>query len=344
MKIKEIQVENYEKVLIADLGLGMSSIISIHNTHLGPSLGGLRFFPYKNEEEALFDVKRLSEAMTYKAALADLALGGGKAVIIGDPHHPDKNKILENFAAFVNTLKGKYITAKDVGTSVEDLAHIAQYCPFVAGYNHEKSSGDPSPMTAWGVYCGMKSLAGKIWPDALKSRKILIQGLGQVAFHLLEFLKNEACELIVSDIDSQKKSIANAFGAKWVDASQVFDQECDVFAPCALGGMINDHTLPQLIKSSCQLIAGGANNQLLDPILHGRALLANEIVYAPDYVINAGGLINIAVELSGYDFEKAKSKTSKIGATLDHIYELSRSQNRSMPEIALELALAKILS
>lgn len=305
---------------------GLKAIIAIHNTALGPALGGTRMWNYKTEEEALVDVLRLSKGMTYKAAAAGLNLGGGKAVIIGDPKKDKTEEMFRAFGAYVNSLAGQYITAEDVGTSVKDMEYVFMETPFVTGIPSAfGGSGDPSPYTAHGVYMAIKASAKeKFGEDSLKGMRVNVQGLGNVGHHLVEFLVNDGAQVGVADIDLSKvKMAADKFKVQVLDPTEIVVSECDVFAPCALGAVINDQTIGKL---KCKIVCGGANNQLAEH-RHGDALRELGILYAPDFVANAGGLMNVFVELEGYSSERAFDKTKQVYDNISKIYQIAKSEN-----------------
>ncbi|MCI0748654.1 MAG: leucine dehydrogenase [Verrucomicrobia subdivision 3 bacterium] len=319
---------NHEEVIFCqDRDSGLRAIIAIHDTTLGPALGGTRMWPYKSEDEALEDVLRLSRGMTYKSAAAGLNLGGGKAVIIGDPQR-DKNEILfRAFGRFVHGLNGRFITGEDVGTEVNDMVWAKMETPWVLGVPEIiGGSGDPSPITARGVYFGLKACCEAVFDSAsMRNRKIAIQGVGHVGYYLAGFLHKEGAKLFVTDIHKDRvRRCVEEFGATAVDSDKIYDVDAEIFAPCALGAIINDETVQRL---KCKIIAGGANNQLADEIKHGRMLMEKKILYAPDYVINAGGLINVANELEGYHREKALKEAESIYSTLKKIIEIARQEN-----------------
>jgi len=329
MKILQMMSEhNHEEVVFCqDKDSGLRAIIAIHDTTLGPSLGGTRMWPYKTEEEALEDVLRLSRGMTYKAAAAGLNLGGGKAVIIGDPH-ADKNEMrFRAFGRFVEGLAGRYITAEDVGTEVRDMEWVRMETQWVTGISEALGgSGDPSPVTARGVYHGMKAtVEAAFGSSSLRGKKVAIQGAGHVGYYLAEFLAKEKAKIFITDIKQDRvDKVVNDFGATAVEPNKIYSSDCDVFAPCALGAIINDETIPQF---KCKIIAGGANNQLADEKKHGKILQEKGIYYAPDYVINAGGLINVANEVEGYNREKALKEAEGIYHIVKQIFELAQKES-----------------
>ncbi|MBU0504868.1 MAG: Glu/Leu/Phe/Val dehydrogenase dimerization domain-containing protein [bacterium] len=340
MQTKEILVTGYEKVVQAELVPGVTSIIAVHNTNLGPSLGGCRFFDYHSFEDALTDALRLSEGMSYKSAMAGLPLGGGKAVIIGDPKKHKSPEIFQQFAEFVNSLEGKYITAKDVGIELEDLALIAKHTKLIRGTDAPGSSGDPSPMTAFGVYRGLQASAHYKWGDAsLKNKKVIIQGLGHVGYDTAKYLNDEGATIYATEMNPEILNRAvNELGIKPLGLDDWQNTEADIFCPCAMGAILNKQTLPRLAANGIQIVAGGANNQLHKPQADGARLRKAKILYAPDYVINAGGIINIACEFGGYSVEKAKNKTTKIYDTLLEIYDRAENENRCTALVSLQIA------
>lgn len=318
--------EHEEVVFCHDPSVGLKAIIAIHNTSLGPALGGTRMWNYKSEEEALVDVLRLSKGMTYKAATAGLNLGGGKAVIIGDSKTQKSEGLFRAFGQFVNSLNGKYITAEDVGTGVNDMEYIFMETPFVTGIPKGfGGSGDPSPYTAHGVLMGIKAAAKwQLGTDSLKAMRIAVQGLGNVGTHLVKHLVEEGALVTVSDIDPEKvKKHADLYKVKTCGPDDILFQDCDILAPCALGAIINDQSIG---KIKTKVIAGGANNVLAEA-RHGNQLKELGILYAPDYVINAGGLMNVFVELEGYSAERAFDKTRKVYDNCTKVFEIAKRDN-----------------
>jgi leucine dehydrogenase len=329
MKTIELMAEhNHEEVVFCyDKDAGLRAIIAIHDTTLGPSLGGTRMWPYKTEDEALHDVLRLSRGMTYKAAAAGLNLGGGKAVIIGDPQSQKSEMLFRAFGRFVEGLAGRYITAEDVGTEVRDMEWVRMETQWVTGISEALGgSGDPSPVTARGVYHGVKAAVEEVFGSpSLRGKKVAIQGAGHVGYFLAEFLIQEKAKVFITDIRPDKAERAvQQLGVTAVEPDKIFDVEADVFAPCALGAIINDETIPRL---KCKVIAGGANNQLQDEKRHGQILKEKNIVYAPDYVINAGGLINVANEIEGYNREKALKQAQEIYPIVKEIFQIARRED-----------------
>ncbi len=322
-----------------DKASGLRAIIAIHDTTLGPALGGCRMWPYGGDGEALTDVLRLSKGMTYKAALAGLALGGGKTVIIGDPRQDKTEARLEALGRFIETLGGRYVTAEDVGITVRDVQVMGRATSHVAGIP-EKGSGDPSPATAWGVFSGLKAcVRHKLGREDLSGLRVAVQGLGAVGYELCRHLAAAGAELLVADLDPERTARAGAeFQAKAVPAESIHAQAVDIFAPCALGGVINDRTLPEL---KAAIVAGSANNQLAAP-RHGALLAQAGHLYAPDYVLNAGGIINISHEGPDYDEAKAFAQVARIGATLSEIFRLAEAQEIATADAADALAEARL--
>ncbi|MEX0912225.1 MAG: Glu/Leu/Phe/Val dehydrogenase dimerization domain-containing protein [Gemmatimonadota bacterium] len=301
---------------------GYKAIIAIHDTTLGPALGGTRFWNYDTHGEAVVDALRLARGMTYKASVAGLNLGGGKSVIIGDPKTAYREAIFRAHGRFIQSLGGRYITAEDVGTSVTDMDYVHMETEHVTGL--PGTSGDPSPVTAYGTYRGIKAAAQAAWgSDALRDRTVAVQGLGNVGYYLCRHLAADHAKLIVTDIDALRvERIVDEFGAEAVAPDAIYGVEADIFAPCALGAVINDDTIPQL---RVRVVAGAANNVLAEP-RHGELLHRKEIVYAPDYVINAGGLINVYGELKGWSSEQAMRKAGEIYTTLRRLFELAQDE------------------
>jgi leucine dehydrogenase len=320
-----MQAHGYEQLALChDKASGLKAIIAIHDTTLGPALGGCRMWNYDSEQAAIEDALRLARGMTYKSAVAGLNLGGGKSVIIGDARTGKTEALLRAFGRFVQSLRGRYWTAEDVGTSVEDIEVIRQETAFVAGTAGQGGSGDPSPATAYGVYRGIRaSLKEKTGRESLEGRVVAIQGVGHVGLCLAGLLHEAGAKLIISDIYEDRVQAAVAeYGARAVRPEDIYDCECDVFSPCALGAVINSGTVPRL---RCAVVAGAANNQLAGEE-DGDALEARGILYAPDYVINAGGVINVADELQGYNRDRAYRKIGQIGDNLTKVFALARER------------------
>jgi leucine dehydrogenase len=316
----------HERVLLcSNPDVGLRAIIAVHSTVLGPGLGGCRMWPYASFEEALTDVLRLSRGMTYKAAAAGVHLGGGKAVILGDPKKDKSEALLRAFGAYVESLNGLYITAEDVGTSTDDMDVISTETEWVTGVSPENGgSGDPSPVTAFGTLQGMRAAVEERFGDAsLKGKSIAIQGLGNVGFHLASYLRKDGAKVFGCDIDGDRIARAREIGVDIVPAEQIFDADVDVFAPCALGAILNDTTIPRL---RCQVVAGAANNQLAVEDRDGKALADRGILYAPDFVGNAGGLINVYNELIGYNQERAMRGARGIFASMARVFALAKRE------------------
>lgn len=306
---------------------GLKAIIAIHNTTLGPAIGGTRMWNYPSMDMALTDALRLSRGMTYKAAIAGLNYGGGKAVIIGDSSTQKNELLFRTFGKFVDSLGGRYITAEDVGTEVRDMEFVRMETKSVTGISRALGgSGDPAPVTAYGIFVGMKACAHEKWgTDSLRGRKIAIQGAGQVARYLCEHLYSEGAILFISDIVEEKtKRVLETVKAHVVKPNEIFDIDAEIFAPAALGGIINDDSIKKL---KCEIIAGSANNQLDDEDKHGQMLREKGILYAPDYVINSGGLINVANELEGYRQDRAMKQAEGIYDILKNVFKISKTQN-----------------
>lgn len=344
LTIKEIQVPDYEKVIEAiDNETGFHCFIAVHSTSLGPAMGGTRILPYPSAKDALEDALRLSKAMTYKSAIAENGLGGGKSVIIADSHTQKNKTLLYQFADVLNILEGKYIAAEDMGTTPEDMSIIRDKSPYVAAMQTERSSGDPSRFTAWGVYCGIQAVCKKLWNDpSVKKRTIAIQGLGNVGSKLANMLFWAGADLILCDKDPKvTHDQALLYGAEVVDIRDFHKTKCDILAPCAIGGGINADTIPEL---HCRAVAGAANNQLRE-ISDAIKLKERGILYAPDYVINAGGIINAAGEFNpaGYDPKKARNKVNHIYDTLLEIFDRAEKENLSTQQVADKIAEDKLV-
>lgn len=343
LNIKDLKIDQYEKVIEAqDPESGLHCFIALHSTMLGPAMGGTRIYPYSNRQEALDDALRLAKAMTYKSAMAENGLGGGKSVIIANPKTQKTESLLLKFGEVIDSLKGQYIAAEDVGSTTEDMAIIRRKTPYVGALPTEKSSGDPSRFTAWGVYRGMRAVAKKLWgDDCLRKKIIAIQGLGNVGSKLANILFWEGAYLILCDKDPKvAHEQALLYGAQVIDPADYTSVRCDILAPCALGGIINHQTLSKL---HCKAIAGSANNQLENRDL-GKELLKKRILYAPDYIINAGGIINASVEFSphGYDPKIARDKVNDIYDTLFQIFQISERDYKPTNLVADELAEYKL--
>jgi leucine dehydrogenase len=323
-----------EIVMCSDPSVGYKGILAVHSTKLGPALGGTRFWQYATDEEAITDALRLSRGMTYKNAVAGLHLGGGKSIIIGDNKTKDREKIFRAHGRFVETLGGRYITAEDVGTSTKDMSYVQMETKHVAGLAGK--SGDPSPVTAHGVFRAVEASANRKWgSDSLKGKTVAVQGCGSVGSYLAGELHKAGAKLIVSDIDAAKTArVEKATGAKVVQGDAIFSADADIFSPCALGGIINDKTIPKL---KVQIVAGGANNQLLEE-RHGDELQRRGILYAPDYVANAGGVINVYGEVVGWDAQRALDKADDIYDTILKVFDIAEAKKIPTYEAADRLA------
>ncbi len=341
---EQIEKKSHEQVVFcSDKHSGLRAIIAIHDTTLGPSLGGCRAWPYKSEEEALIDVLKLSRGMTYKSAAAGLNLGGGKSVIICDPAKIKAEILFRSFGRFVQSLGGRYITAEDMGTSVSDMEFVHMETDFVTGIRCDLGgSGDPSPITAFGVYHGIKAslhyLTGK---DSLYGIRLAVQGLGHVGFHLIEHVISDGAIVVATDINSIniKRVVREYPSVKIVSPNDIYDVSCTVYVPCAFGGVVNDQTLSRL---KCNIIAGSANNVLADEEKHSLALKKKNILYAPDFVISSGGLINVANELNGYNRKQALNKAAGIYDIITQIYNISGTENITTLSAAKTLAKRRI--
>ncbi len=335
-------LEHENLVFCHDKETGLKAIIGIHNTTLGPSLGGTRFWKYNSDAEAIYDVLRLSRGMTYKSSLAGINLGGGKAVIIGDPHKDKSEALWRRFGQFVNSLGGRYITAEDVGTNMSDMETIALETKYVTGKpEYLGGSGDPSPFTAYGTYLGMKASVKHVFGnDSLEGKKIVVQGIGHVGQFLLEHLQKEKAKIIVSDIREEHLKIATSkYGATVVDMDKIYDTDCDIYAPCALGATVNSETIDRL---KCSIICGAANNQLEDEVIHGNMLKDKGILYAPDFLVNAGGVINVYMEWVGYNREKVMSHCDKIYDRTLEIIHIAENEGITTHDAAVRSAEKRI--
>jgi leucine dehydrogenase len=336
------EFDNHELVAYHfDPASGLRAIIAVHSTALGKGLGGCRMWPYADEDEALTDVLRLSRGMTYKAAMAGLPQGGGKSVILGDPRRDKTPAMMRAMGCFVDTLGGKYVVAEDSGTSVPDIKLMAEETRHVGGLTDAKAqaqgrTGDPSPSTAYGTFVGVQAaVKWKLGRDGLKGLKVAIQGVGNVGYRLARHLHDAGAQLWVTDIHAPAvQRCVDEFGAIAVPMEQIFALDVDVFAPCALGAVINDRTLPQL---KAGIVAGAANNQLASP-RHGQALLERGVLYAPDYVINAGGIIEIYYEGPDYDTRKVREHLDEIGRTLITVFERAKQEHKPTGEVADRMA------
>ncbi len=339
MEISEIQVDGYERVArCRDPKSGLHALIAVHDTTLGPALGGMRMLPYVSEDEALFDVLRLARGMTYKSAVADTGLGGGKSVVIGDP----KGKTPDLFRAmgrFVDDFQGRYITAEDMNIGIPDLEKVRETTRWVVGLSRESgSSGNPSPYTAIGCVQGMRAVLEELWgSDDFTGKRILLQGVGAVGGRLAVLLKERGAKVVICDINAERVAeLREQHGFEVVEHDGHHKVPCDVYAPCARGAGLNDETIPEL---RCKAVAGCANNQLLDA-RHAEDLKSRGILYAPDYVINAGGIINVGMELQpgGYDEKHALERIDRIYDQLKLVFEIARTRDVNTREAAAQLA------
>ena len=336
---------DYEQLVFCqDENSGLKAIIAIHDTTLGPALGGTRMWTYDSEEAAIEDVLRLAKGMTYKNAAAGLNLGGGTTVIIGAPRKDKNPEMFRAFGRYIQSLNGRYITAEDVGTTEEDMDLIHMETDFVTGISAESqgSSGNPSPVTGYGIYKGMKAAAKEVFGnESLEGKTIAVQGVGNVAYALCEHLHEEGANIIVTDINKEAVNRAvEAFHAEAVDPDDIYDVDCDIYAPCALGATINDETIPKL---KAKIIAGSANNQLKES-KHGDIIHEKGILYVPDYVINAGGVINVADELNGYNQARAMKKVETIYDNLTKVFEIARRDHIPTHAAADRMAEERITS
>jgi leucine dehydrogenase len=339
----QLSIFDHEQVLVCnDNETGLKAVIAIHNSVLGPGLGGTRMWKYENESDAIKDVLRLSRGMTYKASISGLNLGGAKAVIFGDAKTDKSEALMRRFGRFVNNLGGKYITAEDVGTTTRDMEYVAMETKHVVGLPESRGGGgDPSPVTAYGVYMGIKASAKKAWgSDSLAGKKVAVLGVGKVGTNLCKYLNKDGATIFVSDINTiALKNVADKYKANVVSGEELLTMDCDIFAPCALGGILNDETIRSL---KTEIVAGAANNQLAIEGIHGPMLRDRGILYAPDFLINAGGLINVYSEHTGYNRENAIRDTEMIYNTVLDIYNRSESMNIHTQEAATQLAIKRI--
>ena len=344
MKITNLEVPGYERVARAeDEASGLRAFISVHSTRLGPSLGGMRLWPYSTHDAALEDVLRLSRAMTYKSAVAHTGLGGGKSVVVADPSQKT-NELFEAMGRFVDDFGGTYITAEDVNVGIPDLRSVQRTTSHVTGLTVEEGGGgNPRAATALGCFLGVgAALLEASGNSDVAGRTVAVQGLGSVGFGLAKHLAEAEARVLATDVNPERMEHAvSELGVEVVDSDEIYGVECDVFAPCALGGVLNDDTIARL---RCAVIAGAANNQLLDEVRHGEMLRERGIVYAPDYVINAGGVINISCELrpGGYDADAAVRKVHAIPRTLAEVFARARERGITTHAAAQELAEAAL--
>jgi leucine dehydrogenase len=339
----QLSFDNHEQIVFCnDKDTGLKAIIGIHNSVMGPALGGTRMWNYANEWEALNDVLRLSRGMTFKSAISGLDLGGGKAVIIGDAKTQKTPELMQKFGAFVHSLSGRYITAEDVGMETKDMDLVRDVTPFVTGISEERGgSGNPSPVTAFGVYMGMKAAAKQQFgSEKLDGKKVLVQGIGHVGQTLVEYLTKEGAEVYIADIHQDKmEAVAAKYGAKIFTGTDLYSADVDIYAPCALGATINDETVH---KIKAKVIAGAANNQLENENTHGQILKDRGIVYAPDFLINAGGIINVYGEIAKYDKAEAMRRTENIYNTTLEIFDYANKNNLTNQKAAIAIAQQRI--
>lgn len=338
----QVSFNDHEQIVFChDKDTGLKAIIGIHNTVLGPALGGTRMWKYANEWEALNDVLRLSRGMTYKSAVSGLNLGGGKAVIIGDAKTEKTPEMMRKFGEFIHSLSGKYITAEDVGTTTPDMDIIRDVTPHVTGISESRGgSGNPSPVTAYGVYMGMKAAAmHQFGSNNLGGKKVLVQGTGHVGETLIEYITKEGAEVFISDInEGRMQEMSAKYGAK-IYEGDIYSADVDIYSPCALGATVNDETIARL---KATVIAGAANNQLANEQVHGRMLQDKGILYAPDFLINAGGIINVYGEIVGYGKEEAMKRTENIYNTTLEIFSFAESNNVTTHQAAMSVAQKRI--
>jgi leucine dehydrogenase len=333
-----------EVIFFADPSCGLKAIVAIHDTTLGPALGGLRMWPYKSEEDAVYDVLRLSRGMTYKAAVSGLNLGGGKAVIIGDPKKDKSEALFRSFGRFIESLNGRYITAEDVNISVDDIDHIYTETNYVCGVDKIRGgSGNPAPYTALGTFRGMEAAATKKWGSrSIKNKVVGIQGVGSVGFELALLVHEAGGRIYFTDInpDNIKKFKEAIPNAEFIDPDHFYGTSMDIYAPCALGATLNDTSIPLL---KCQIISGAANNQLKES-KHGQILKEKNILYAPDYLINAGGLMNVSIEFEGWNDSKSRRMVDTIYDTSMKVFKIAEDQNIPVNQAADVLAENRLAS
>ncbi|MDT8346234.1 MAG: Glu/Leu/Phe/Val dehydrogenase dimerization domain-containing protein [Flavobacteriaceae bacterium] len=333
----------HEQVVFChDEETGLKAIIGIHNTTLGPALGGTRMWAYANEWEALNDVLRLSRGMTYKSAVAGLNLGGGKAVIIGDAATQKTPELMRKFGSFVHSLSGKYITAEDVGMATEDMDTVREVTPYVTGISEALGgAGNPSPVTAYGVFVGMKAAAKYTYGnDSLAGKTVYVEGIGNVGEALVEYLSKEDARVIIADINRERlEQVSNKYHCKIYEGTDLYSESMDIYAPCALGATINDESIAKL---TAKIVAGAANNQLKEEVRHAQMLQEKNIVYAPDFVINAGGIINVYAEIEKYSRDEIMRKTENIYQTTLEILNRAKQDGITTNQAALSVAQSRI--
>jgi leucine dehydrogenase len=339
----QVSFDNHEQVVFCnDKDTGLKAIIGIHNTVLGPALGGTRMWNYTNEWEALNDVLRLSRGMSFKNSISGLNLGGGKAVIIGDAKTQKTPELMTKFGQFVDSLSGRYITAEDVGMETKDMDIVRDVTPYVTGISEERGgAGNPSPVTAYGVYVGMKAAAKQQFgSDVLSGKKILVQGIGHVGETLVDYLTKEGALVTIADINEEKlNEVGTKYNAQIFRGDDLYSADVDIYAPCAMGATINNDTV---YKIKAKVIAGAANNQLADENVHGAILQERGILYAPDFLINAGGIINVYAELAHYDRAEIMRKTENIYNTTLEIFDFAIANKITTHHAALTIAQNRI--
>jgi leucine dehydrogenase len=339
----QLSFDGHEQVVFCnDKDTGLKAIIGIHNTVLGPALGGTRMWNYANEWEALNDVLRLSRGMSFKSSISGLNLGGGKAVIIGDAKTLKTPELMRKFGEYVHSLSGKYITAEDVGMETKDMDTVREVTPYVTGISEEKGgSGNPSPITAYGVFMGLKAASKyRFGSDNLEGKKVLVQGIGHVGEVLVQHLTESGALVTISDINEDRMHLVSSkYGAKILTGEDVYSAEVDIYAPCALGATINDATIN---KIKAQVIAGAANNQLANEVIHGAILKEKGILYAPDFLINAGGVINVYSELANLTRAQVMEKTENIYNTSLEIFKFAETNNITTHQAAMSIAQKRI--
>lgn len=339
----QLSFNDHEQIVFCnDKDTGLKAIIGIHNSVMGPALGGTRMFNYANEWDALNDVLRLSRGMTYKAAITGLNIGGGKAVIMGDAKTQKTPELMRKFGEFVHSLGGRYITAEDVGMETSDMDLVRDVTPYVTGISEERGgSGNPSPVTAYGVYMGMKAAAKQQFgSENLEGKKVLVQGIGHVGETLVEYLTKEGAQVFITDINDERMyQVATKYNAQVFTGEDLYSADVDIYAPCAMGATINDATV---YKIKAKVIAGAANNQLANENIHGLILQERGIVYAPDFLINAGGIINVYAEIEHYDKTEAMRRTENIYNTTLEIFDYAIAKGITTHQAALTIAQNRI--
>ncbi|UFH36963.1 leucine dehydrogenase [Flavobacterium acetivorans] len=339
----QLSFDDHEQVVFCnDKDTGLKAIIGIHNSVMGPALGGTRMFNYATEWDALNDVLRLSRGMTYKAAITGLDIGGGKAVILGDAKTQKTPELMRKFGEFVHSLSGRYITAEDVGMETSDMDIVRDVTPYVTGISESRGgSGNPSPVTAYGVYMGMKAAAKQQFgSDVLAGKKVLVQGIGHVGETLVDYLTKEGAVVTIADINQEKlNEVSSKYNAQIFTGADLYAADVDIYAPCAMGATINDDTV---YKINAKVIAGAANNQLANENIHGAILQERGILYAPDFLINAGGIINVYAEIAHYDKAEIMRRTENIYNTTLEIFDYAIKNGMTTHQAALTIAQNRI--